>query len=261
MSSDEVLVLIVALGIAFSCWGVWLVGAVESVRFGRGGWQIAVLLKTFVASLGIVVAALVSAADPQVLNGAEYVALFLFVAAVAVAAVGAVSTRFGLNALDGAVRQRNGAALLAVIGLWLGTGLINAGANVGHGDTIYTTLGPLALALATFLLLVAVQSALTRGFHAVRIDRDRPSGLRLGGLFIAWGLILGGAVAGDYESARRTMEDFVAYGWPAMWLLIIAVPLEWRLRPIVERPITSWRVPALWASGFVGAAVAWTLMR
>jgi hypothetical protein len=261
MSGDEVLVLIVALGFAFSCWGVWLVAAVESVRFGRGFGQIAALVLMFVVSLAPVYTTLVTSADPQVQSGNEYIALFLLVAADTLAAVSIAGTRLGLSVLDGVLRQRNASALWAVAGLWVGTGLINAGANVGRGDTIYTTLGPLALALGTFLVLVALLSGLTRGFHAVRIDRDWSSGLRLFGQFVAWGTILGRAVAGDYESARRTVEDLVAYGWPVVLLFVISVPIEWRLRPTVRKPVTSWTPSILWTVAMIIVAAAWAAIR
>ena len=261
MSGDELLVLIVALGIALSCWGVWLVAAAESVRFGRGGWQVVALVLILLGSLGIVYAALLIGADPRVRSGIEYTALFLLIAADAIGMVSTFGSAVGLTALDGAVRRRNGAVLWAVAGLWLGTGLINAGANVGRGDTIYTTLGPLALAFATFLTLVAVLSALTWGFHAVRLDRDGPAGMRLAGLFVAWGLILGRAVAGDYKAVRRTVEDFVDYGWPILVLLAIAVPVESRLRPTLDRSETGWKAGVWPAVSYLTLAAAWVTIR
>jgi hypothetical protein len=261
MSGDEVLVLVAAVGVAASCWGVWLVAAIESVRFGRGAWRIAVLALILAASLVPVFVALVTGADPQVRGGGEYIALFLLIAAASVAGVSVAGSVLGLSALDGVVRRRIGATLWAVAGLWLGTGLINAGANVGRGATIYTTVGPLALALATFLVLVAVVSAFTRGFHAVRLDRDGPSGLRLAGLFVAWGLILGRAVAGDYESVGRTVEDFVAYDWPAALLLAAAIPIEWRLRPTVESPVPGWAAGVYPAAAYLAASAASVVLR
>src|SRR5438270_2954374 len=128
MSGDEVLVLIVALGIAFSCWGVWLVAAVESVRFGRGGWHVAVLVLLLAGSLSMVFATLVTRADPTVRGGGEYIALFLLVAATSVAGVSVAGSLLGLSVIDNVVRRRNNAALWTVGGLWLGTGLITAGA-------------------------------------------------------------------------------------------------------------------------------------
>ena len=59
----------------------------------------------------------------------------------------------------------------------------------------------------------------------------RENFIRLAGLLIAWGLVLGRAVAGDWESIRATIFDFKMQGWPSLVLLVIAIFLEFRLRP------------------------------
>jgi hypothetical protein len=261
MSDDEVSVGVLAVLFAAAFW----TGALHAVGRAsplvrprsRRGLATVVLL----AALGLVLAALSTGADPQVRENPGYIVLFLAVAADTLAVATLAGSALGLSALDGFVRGPNVAIGWAVAGLWLGTGLVNAGANIGRGDTIGTTLGPLALALATLLLLTGLLSAATGRFRAVRLDRDRRAGVRVAGLFVAWGLILGRAVAGDWESARRTWEDFLAYGCPAAALLLIAGPVERMLRPTIRRP----RVPRVAgvgpAVGYVAVAVAWVLWR
>lgn len=256
MSDDEFLIAVTSGILALAYWGGWLTIATGTNRLARPAWRVVAVIGTVLGSLAVVFVTLVTRADPQVRSSAGYVVLFLAVAAVTLAAAGVVGWALGLPVLDGFVRDRNQAIGWAVASLWLGTGLVNAGANIGRGDTIYTTLGPLALALAALLVLVAILSAVTGRFRAIRLDRDTLAGVRVGALFIAWGLILGRAVAGDWESTRRTWEDFFAYGWPVLVLWIAAVPVEWALRPTVRRPQTSWAMGFVPAAAYLGAAAA-----
>src|SRR5689334_1025379 len=200
MSDDEFLIAVVAAAVALAFWGAWLATAAQTHPLVRPGRRLAAAGLVLLASLAVVAVALLTGADPQVRSGPGYVSLFLAVAADTLALVTLIAPAFGLAVLGGFVRERNAAVGWAVAGLWLGTGLVNAGANVGRGDTIYTTLGPLALALGALLALGAVLAAATDRFRAVRLDRDTRAGVRVGGLFIAWGLVLGRAVAGDWES-------------------------------------------------------------
>jgi hypothetical protein len=259
MSGDEVLVGLAAGLVAAAHWGAWLTAAFRTSPLARPRWRQAAAGVALLASLGVVAAALVTGADPQVRSSAGYVLLFLAVAVATLALAAATGAGLGLSMLDDFVRGRNRAAGWAAAGLWLGVGLVNAGANVGRGDTIYTTLGPLALGMATLLALVGLAAAATAGFRAVRLDRDGPAGVRLAGLFVAWGLVLGRAVAGDWESARRTWEDFGAFAWPVLLLLAVGIPVERVLRPTVRRPRTTWPMAVVPAAAYVAGAVGWVL--
>jgi hypothetical protein len=263
MSDDEALVAVLSGVLAIAFWGGWLSTAAEAYSnpLARPGRQIAGVAIVLLIAPAIIVVALLTGADPQVRSGTAYIFLFLAVAADTLALATVAGTTFGLSALDGFIRLKNAAIGWAVTGLWLGTALVNAGANIGRGDTIYTTLGPLALAFVALLALAAILAAATRGFRAIRLDRDSPTGIRVAGLFVAWGLILGRAVAGDWESTRQTWEDFVAYCWPVLALLIAAVPVEWALRPTVRRPRTSWAMGLVPAAVYVAAAVVWVVLR
>lgn len=250
MSDDEVSIAAIAAVFGVALWGGALHLARQTNPLARPGRRAAVAAVVLLASVGIVLSALLAGADPQVRSSPGLIVLFLVVAADSLAVAALAASGLGLSVLNGFVRGRNAAVGWAAGGLWLGVGLVNAGSNVGRGDTIYTTLGPLTLALGTLLVLCAILAAATGRFRAVRLDRDVPAGVRAGGLFVAWGLVLGRAVAGDWESIRRTWEDFVAYGWPVLALLGAAVVVEWMLRSTVRRP----RVP--WPAG-VGPAVAY----
>jgi hypothetical protein len=261
MSADESAIVFSAGMLAALCWLLGFATAVQTNLLVRPWGRLTLVIVVLFASLGVVAAALITHADPQVRSRPGYIVLFLAVAADTLAAAAVVGSAVGLPVLDGYVRRRNTSAGWAVAGLWLGTGIVNAAANVGRGDTIYTTLGPLALALGALTFLVAIMAVATSRFRAVRLDRDKPAGVRLGGLFIAWGLILGRAVAGDWESTRRTCDDFGAYGWPVLVLLVVAMPVEWVLRPTIRRPRVSPLAGIGPAAIDVAAAVGWVLLR
>jgi hypothetical protein len=259
MSEEEVPVAVLAGAVAAIYWATWLRAAGHTSLLVRPTGRLTALVLCLLASAGVVLAALLTWADPVVRTSPGYIFLFLAVAGVAFAAVTAVAPVIGVSPLDDAVRRPNPAATWATAGLWLGTALVVAGANVGGGDTIGTTIGPLALGVTTLLVLWAVLAAATGAAGAVTRDRDLPTGFRQAGLLIAWGLILGRATAGDWESVARTWEDFAAQGWPAAVLLAIAIPLEWWLRPNVQRPAPSWPAGIGPAVGYLLAAVGWVV--
>lgn len=255
-SPEEVFVLVAAGLVAVAYWVPWLYQAAETSLLVRPSARIVALFFGLLGSLGVVLAALLVGADPVVKDSPVYMALFLAVAAVALAAATGAGRMIGVSALDDAVRRPNPAAVWAVLGLWVGTALCAAGSNVGRGDTIGTTLGPLALTVAALIALWAVLAA-AAGVGAVARDRDRASGVRLAGLLVAWGLILGRSVAGDWESVPLTWLYFAGYGWPALVLLVAGVVLEWWLRPTVRRP-----TPPRWAGvrpavAYLVVAVVW----
>jgi uncharacterized membrane protein YjfL (UPF0719 family) len=257
MSGDELLVAMVTEVFGIIYWIWWFGAAFQTNRLVRPGARRAALALSFIASLGVVLAALLTFADPQVSESSAYIFLFLGVELSALATVTAFGTAVGLSPLDDAIRRPNPAAAWATGGLWLGTSITVAGANVGRGDTIGTTLGPLVLAIITILVLWTVFSIATGGMRSVTLDRDEPSGIRLAALFGAWGIILGRAVSGDWESTEGMWDDFVNQGRPVVLLLAVATVIERLLRPIVRRPSPPRWAGWLPAIGYLAVAVVW----
>jgi len=259
MSGDELFVAMFAAAIALYYWGFWLYDALHTSRLVHPGPRLVVLIVCFIAGHGIVLIAIVTGADPVVRDNLGYIFLFLAVESATLAAVTAAASLIGLSALDDAVRRPNVAAVWAFGGLWLAASIAGAGANLGRGDTIWTTLGPLVIAGLVLLVLVALFSSATGGMSSVRLDRDVPSGVRLAGLQVAWCVVLGRAAAGDWESVKRTWEDFATQGWPTVALLAVAIPLELLLRPSPRRPAplpAAGFVPAL---AYIAATIAWVV--
>jgi hypothetical protein len=255
VDGGEALVALFSGWVGLTYWGFWVAAAAQTSRLARPGLRLAVLAFTFLAANGTVLATLLIAADPVVRDNPWYIILFMAVAWLSSAVVTAAAAVLGLSALDDAIRRPNPAAVWGIAGLWLGTALCVAGANVGRGDTIGTTLGPLAMAVGTFLALWGILSAATDNLTAVTSGRERGAGIRLFGASIAWGLILGRAVAGDWESTARTLEDFGHDGWPVLALLAIAILVERMPRPTGGSISTA----ILVAGSYVAAAAGWVI--
>jgi hypothetical protein len=256
MDADEVPVAILAGVVTVAYWGTWLWAAGQTSLLVRPVGRGTALVLCLAGSFGVVLATLLTWADPVVRTSPGYVVLFLAVAGVALAAATAAGAVIGVSALDDALRRPNPAAVCMTGGIWLGTALTVAGANIGRGDTIGTTMGPLFLGVATLLALWAVQAAATNSAMAISQDRDVSTGIRVAGLVVAWGLIFARATAGDWESVARTWEDFAVQGWPAVALLAVAIPVEWWLRPSA-RPLPSGLAGIGLAIAYVLVAAAW----
>jgi hypothetical protein len=150
----------------------------------------------------------------------------------------------GIRAFEDGIERNNASAIAAISGAWLAATLCSCGANIGEGPSIYTTLGPMALALVSLFGLWLAFSIVTRNAFSITVERDLSSGIRLAGLLIAWGLILGRAVAGDWVSSQATMRDFSAQAWPTVPLLGVSVVSEPCLRPGPRNQGSS-----VWAAG------------
>lgn len=235
MSGGEVFLLVLLVPTTFLYWGSWFHAAYSTSKFAQPNWRLMTLTLSFISSLSIVLAVLLTSADPVVQQHPAYVVLFVFVAAVAIGAVNVASTLIGLSALDDAIRRPNAAAVGATGGVWIGTGLTVAGANIGRGETIGTTNGPLVLGVATLIALWVIWASVI-GTSSIANDRDVSSGIRFASLYVAWGLILGRATAGDWVSIADTLRDFAVQGAPAVALLVMAIPIELAVRPKAHRP-------------------------
>jgi hypothetical protein len=200
-------------------------------------------------------------ADPEVRGDVFYKALFSAAAALTLLGVGLLAAMLGVGAIDDAIERRNPAAAWAICGAWLATTLVNCGANIGTGPTIYTTLGPMLMALAALAVLWVGFTAVTENHISIGVDRDRASGVRLAGLLVAWGLIFGRAIAGDWVSVQGTLDDFVAQGWPALALLVVAAVVEFLVRPgrsrLAPRMLRAGVAPAALYLAMAAAWLAW----
>jgi hypothetical protein len=197
----------------------------------------------------------------EVKDDHSYVLLFLLAGIVWLAIANITAMLLGISVRDDAIERRNPAAAIANCGAMLGLTCAYAGANVGEGATIWMTFGPAVLATLAWAAAWMVYQLLTGVADAVTLERDLPSALRLAGLLVAIGLILGRAVAGDYESAQRTLEDLAAQAWPVIPLTLAAAIVQWRLRPTPRRSSSRGiRAALILPAIYVAVAICWLVV-
>jgi hypothetical protein len=183
-------------------------------------------------------------ADHVVRDSGGYICLFLLVGSVCLALAALFLPLTGISARDDAIERGNAAAAIVVCAAFLATTLCFAGANIGEGATIWTTIGPAALGLVGLFLSWLLVALLGGSTDAITIDRDFPSAIRRGGFFIATGLILAGALAGNFVSTGETWTSFLERGWPVLLLLVMASTfdrvLKLRCGPVGWLPALSY---------------------
>jgi len=222
LDDDEIAVLVVAAIISLFAairWylSVFLAGSLNcppKVRIS--------LLLTPLVCLFVLFLALNRLADHEVRESGGLILLFLCVGCVCLAATAIFLAIIGISARDDAIERGNPAAAIVICAAFLAITLCFAGANIGEGGTIWTTIGPAALAIGALFLLWFSDALFADTTDIITIDRDVPTAIRKAGFFVATGLILGNAVAGNWVSAADTWNDFLQYAWPALLLLIIA---------------------------------------
>jgi hypothetical protein len=199
----------------------------------------------------LILAVLRCFADKEVRASPVYQVEFLIAWGAAMIWVQLLASLIGLDCLEHGLERRNWAAVWGGVGLAVGSTLAVAGGNIGQGPTEATTLGPVFLAVGGLLALWALFAVVTGNTASVTVERDRPSGLRLAGLLIAWGLILGRSVAGDWVSLQATLRDFRREGlYPGLVLLVFAIAVEFLERPSRRRPF-----PPLSRAGIIPSAL------
>ena len=261
MSGDEGLTLLIAFIIALVGGMRWCFTSFRVTRLGSPPGLRAGLFLVPPICLALLFLVLVNCSAGDFRGDWRYIALFLCVGAAWLTVVGGVLLPIlGLSPREDAMEGRNPAAVTAISGALLGAMLCFAGSNVGEGPTIWTTIGPAALATGALFTLFLLQELASSVVGSIVVDRDPASGLRLAALLVASGLILGRGMAGDYQSAENTLSDFVSQGWPAAVLTVAGTLLNHSLRPTprVPRPrvLTRGAIPSFF---YLAAAVAWAL--
>lgn len=175
-------------------------------------------------------------ADPQVTGNGVYIWLFLAAGGGWLVIAAAFLPVLGISPWLDATEGRNLGAALVVCSALLAVGTVYAGANIGTGPTIWTTLGPAALGATTLGILWLAAGMIGAGAEAITVDRDGAAALRMSGLFLATAVILAGAVAGDWVSAPATLRDFASRGWPAVAAAVAAGGIDRLLQPNPRRP-------------------------
>jgi len=126
---------------------------------------------------------------------------------------------------DDIIHGGNKSALFAFCGGFVGITAIYAASNIGNGPGWWTVVFASGLGLIAWVVLAWILHAVTHIFERITVERDTFCGIRVGFFFLASGLILGRASAGDWTSASMTVVEFGA-GWPVLILAAIAIFVE-----------------------------------
>jgi uncharacterized membrane protein YjfL (UPF0719 family) len=145
----------------------------------------------------------------------------------------------GISPRDDILERGNAAAAPAVAGALLAFTLCFAGGNIGDGPGWSVVIFSAGLASVTLALLWLLLDSLTGVCETITVERDPATGVRLGALLAAAGLVLGRSVAGDWVSGPATLHDFVVHAWPVLGLFGLAIVIERALRPSQNHPIRS----------------------
>src|SRR6185436_3729903 len=112
------------------------------------------------------------AADPAVLANNAYVVLFVALGVAWCGTAVRLLPLVGLSARDDALETSNLGAAVAIAGVFLGVGACYAGANIGVGPTIWTTIIPAFEVTVVFFALFALFEATTHIAERIASDRD-----------------------------------------------------------------------------------------
>jgi uncharacterized membrane protein YjfL (UPF0719 family) len=165
-----------------------------------------------------------------------------------------LSRLFGVSARDDVLERRNPAALVAVVGAFVGTTLLLAGSYVSHDPGLEIVIVAAVVTMFTWFFLWCLVELASGQIISERItvERDPASAVRLAGLLAANGLTLGAATSRGWIPDR--LPDFALSASPAFALTVVAVVVE-RLsksRSTVSRSV-------LIVSAYAVIAAAWVI--
>ena len=233
----------VVLGLAVSSWWRWCVAIVRVNRLASQMRHRVALLAIPIFCLGFFVVILRLLASSDVRTDTFYVGFYSLVGAGWLGSATFVFPLLGISARDDVIERRNASASWAISGALIGVTLCFAGANTGNGPGLHAVLFCAILSTSAFFLLWLGVEMLAAPSEAVTVERDTAAGMRLGGFLVALAIILGGAVAGPWQSVSATMRDLMRVGWPALPLAGVATFVERSrergTRPLVRRILNS----------------------
>ncbi|HTW93689.1 MAG TPA: hypothetical protein VMD30_02775 [Tepidisphaeraceae bacterium] len=256
MSGDEIFACILSVVIAFWRWGRWYWRMLSGRQAGPSRLLLSLVPPACALSLFICLRAW---ASRDVRNDPTYLAFYLAMGAAWVGLALLFLPMFAINVRDDVVERRNPAPAWTAAGAIAGATACFAGANIGEGPGWWVVVFCGFLSTGGLFVSWAVVQSITGAADTITIDRDAATGLRLAGVLLAVGIILGRAVAGDWVSAPATVNDFFRYAWPVLPLLACESVLGRVLRPSAQNPVPSPLVagiiPALLYIGWAVAAL------
>ena len=225
MSTDEHWVLLGGWLVAALTWWGWYSPLVARVRSGPRQKRDAVPWLSPLVCHGTVLLVLLTLAADDVRDAPRYVLLYLGLGSAWVGLLQSKTIWLGVGGREDAVERSNVAAAVVSTGALLGLALCFAGGNVGNGPGWWVVLFGAALATSAWFGSWWAVEAATGVSELVTVERDLATGLRLASFLVGSGLLLGAAVAGDWESLEATLLDFALFGWPVVGLVLAEVAI------------------------------------
>lgn len=270
----EIIFAFIGLIVALPAWRTWY-GDASRIKLLRSGAFLRWLMIALpLVCLGLIIWVLTRYAAHDVRDDPFYVVIYAILGVGWLGLAVFAMPFAGILMRDDVLERNNLAPAYALAGALLGVTLCFAGSNIGDGPGAEVVIFSAGLATLAFFGLWLTFERLTRLSDRVTIERDPGAGMRLGSWLLAIRLVLGRAVAGNWESVDTTLSDFVHAGWFAAILWLLAILWERLLLPSVQRitrPFDPSSVPlsqvAAWLTGgalgalYVAAAGVWVASR
>jgi hypothetical protein len=241
-SEDEMFAAIISLIVALILWGRWLLGALRPRPLVCPMSLRRPLILAPLLSLALLLGILLVWSASDVRTDVFYLFMYTVMGAAWVGIALLALPVMGISPVVDVVDRRNAGAGWAVAGAVVGLTLSYAGGNIGDGPGWWVVVFSAGLGTLGMFAGWAALDLVTGLSRLVTVERDAASGVRLGGLLTAMGLIMGRAVAGDWHSVAGTIQDFAIISWPALGLVALEGFLGLMVRPTRHTPHPS--VPA-----------------
>ncbi|HTF88367.1 MAG TPA: hypothetical protein VK843_08155 [Planctomycetota bacterium] len=260
MSDGEIAVTVMASIAWFITGSVWIHGLrARKHVFGVTPWK-GPLQWSQLLALAVVVVILKLWSASDVRDDGRYLFMYSAIGGAWIGVAMFFTGWLGLSTGDDVVERRNPAAAVALFGLPFAVALTYAGGNIGDGPGWWVVFFSSGLATCALFLLAVVGLSIGGASESITIERDTATGARFAFATIAEAVVLARAAAGDWVSAKATVSDFVARGWPALVLAVAAIAFDRALRPTHKN-----LRPSVFASGvlpglvLLAAAAAWVV--
>jgi hypothetical protein len=239
--------------IALTTWAPWYADIFRVNKLAAQRSYRLVLALIPVACLSLLLLCIERAAVEAVRESSFYILIYFALGAASLGISSHFYSFLGLSTRDDVLERRGGAGLVAIVGALLGTTLCLIGGNIGEGPGVTVVIVSAGVALCIWFVLWYFADVLTGHLISERItvERDFGSGLRLAGLLVGNGMILGAAATGKWMPDSYS-DNLEISAWPALVITVAAIFVERLLqsRPSVTRSV-------LIASAYLFAAVIW----
>lgn len=131
----------------------------------------------------------------------------------------------GFSWRDDTLAADNRAAIAPCAAAYIAFAAIYCGANTGDGPGWWCVVFAGGLGMLLWYIFVYLLQKITNCMEKITVERNMMCGIRIAGLFVAMGVLLGRACGGDWSSFGVTVLE-LANGWPILVVLFLAVVIE-----------------------------------